>query len=175
MKNNTLIAFIILLAQFTSAHAGLIGDTVGIRYVGAGDTGVQSVVVGSGEEGNFFSNQFFDFNDFSFSIRSTNNFCGIWGCSGQPISLQLTGLDFGQPLSNVILSTSLTGVVVTFGNNFVNYNWNEQSIPANTYLSARFETGQSVPEPASLVLISLGLAGWTVARRKKWVFQGNRA
>ena len=47
----------------SQAMAGLIGDTVGARYVGAGDTGVINSVVGAGEEGNFFGNQFFDFGD----------------------------------------------------------------------------------------------------------------
>ena len=70
------------LAFLGTAHAGLVGDTVGTRYVGAGDTGVQVSIVGAGEEGNFFSNQFYDYSDFGFTIRSTNNFGGIFALSG---------------------------------------------------------------------------------------------
>jgi opacity protein-like surface antigen len=159
-------AALIALAGASSAQAGLMGDQVGIRYLGQNDTGVQSVLVGAGEEGNFFGNQFFDFGDFSFSIRSIGNYCGIWTCSAVPVSLLLTDLDFGQPLTGVVFSTSLTGVNVSYGSDFVTFSWTEQSLSPETYLSARFDVGQA-PEPASLALMGLGLAGLAATRRRK--------
>lgn len=148
------------------AMAGLTGDTVGTQYVGGGDTGVVSSLVGPGEEGGFFGNQFFDYTDDGFSIRSNSTFCGIWACGGQNVSLVLSSLDLGTPITSVSFVSSLSGVSVAFTSDSVTFTWLEQSLPADTYLQARFNAAV-VPEPATYAMMALGLAGVGFAARRR--------
>ena len=169
IKSTIATAACLILA--VPAHAGLTGDTVGTRYVGGGDSGTVMSVVGPGEEGNFFGNQFFDYGDSSFAIRSGSNFCGIFSCGGIPISLELSSLDLGGPITSVSFTTSLSGVTATHTADSVTFTWMEQSLPVNTYLTANFNAGVApIPEPSTYALMALGLAGiGFVARRRKQV------
>ncbi|MFN0184344.1 MAG: PEP-CTERM sorting domain-containing protein [Aquabacterium sp.] len=163
-KQLSIIAAAALLSS--QAMAGLTGDTVGTRYVGAGDTGVQNAVVGAGGEGNFFNNQFYDYTDNGFSITSTNQFCGIWSCSG-PIALELSSLDMTEgPITGVSFSTNLSGVSVAYTATSVTFSWSEQTFGPGMYIDATFLTGV-VPEPSTYALMALGLAAVAgIARRK---------
>jgi hypothetical protein len=150
------------MALALPAYAGLTGDTVGTRYVGLNDTGVQFSVVGAGVEGNFFSNQFYDYGDMSFSIQSTGDFCGVWSCSG-PIALELSSLDIGGPINSVTFSTNLAGVIESHTADSITFSWSEQPITAGMYLEAQIN---AVPEPETYVLMMAGLAAIAAVRRR---------
>lgn len=143
----------------SAANATLIGDDVFIELhdSNANTGGVQNHIVGPGEEGNYFGNQFFDFDAFSFEIRSTSTFCGMWTCDpADTVYLTLTSLDMGAPITGVNMVTSLSGVNVAFGANWVEFSWFDQGLTPTTYLQADFLTTE-IPVPASLALMGIGL------------------
>jgi len=150
-------------------QAGLVGDTVSVAFASDGASEVVDAVVGAGEDGDVFGNQFFDFGDASFSLRSDSDFCGIWSCTpADTVRLVLDSLDLDAPLADVLFESALSGVTVAFTGNSVTFTWNEQDIPEATYLSARFLTrpGATVPEPASLALSGSALAMLAWRRRR---------
>lgn len=145
------------LAFALPVHAVLTGDTVGTRYVGAGgDTGVEWSVVGLGEEGLFFDIHFYDYGPTSFRIGAELDVCGVFLCDGQPISLELSSLDLGGPITDVTTSTSLVGVTTVFTADSITFSWAEQSIAEGLYLSAEINA-VAVPEPETYALMGLGI------------------
>lgn len=166
----TIFASALFAAVAPSVQANLIGDTVNVELYSSGvliDT--DTVVVGPGEEGNFFGNQFYDIGANSFTIRSTGNFCGFFNCSTGSVSIQLVSLDLGAAITSVTLSTSLTDVLVGNSATQVTFTWNEQGIQTGTYLSSTFNTDGSipVPEPMSLALFGAGLLGLGLVKQRR--------
>ena len=161
----TVVAATLAIACALPAQAGLIGDTVGTRYFGSGggDTGVQLSLVGAGEEGNFFGSQIYDYGDASFAIRSTVAAGGI--LSFPAVSLELSSLDFGVPITGVTFQTNLSGVGLSFTDNSITFTWVEQSILVGTYLTAQINA--AVPEPETYALMAVGLAFVTAALRRR--------
>lgn len=161
-----ILAALALLAMgfANSANAGLIGDTVTTELLHNGISfGSSSAVVGPGSEGNFFFNQYFDYDDLSFNILSTSNFCGM-NCAGELIELKLTSLDLGG-LTSVSFTTNLTGVSMVFGTDFITFSWIDQTLPQGIYIDATFNGG-AVPEPEMLTLLGLGLVAAFAARKR---------
>jgi len=154
----------------TAANADLSGDTVSIELWssdGPSSFGINTPVVGPGEDTNFFGNQLIDFNagvdGDIFTIRSTTAFSSIDGAGGR-IEWRLTDLDFSegalvgidiiQSFSDVSV-TSLTATSVTF-------EYEDIAIPADIYFQARF-----IPVPAPSAMALFGIAGLVGARRRR--------
>jgi hypothetical protein len=156
----------IALGCAASANAAslVIGDTVDLEYVGDVLSTSVSAIVGAGEDGNFFDNQFFDLNAGSgdqFYIRSIGSFCGIQACSG-PVSLILSSLDFGAEfLTGITFLTNNVGATATIvSQSSVRFDWLEVSLVPETYLEVRFDSGDvmpPIPVPASLPLLLAGV------------------
>ncbi len=164
---------IAVAAMFSSsAYAGLIGDSVGTRLLipTIFDSGIQSTIVGAGDEGSFFSGGLvYDYGDSSFSLRSTVTGCGIASCSAPlpTLSLQLTSLDPG--ISSLVFTTALLNVSETHTSHSVTFSWTDQQINIiGTLLTANFVTvaNGAVPEPMSLGLVLAGLAALGFTRLK---------
>jgi hypothetical protein len=156
--------------------ATLDGDTVTVEMSTGfgGSQGAQTVVVGAGYEGNYYSNQYFDLNDGAngdlFTITSTGDFCGMTSCSGSgdTVTWTLTGLDFGTPITGFSLSSSIGGATASFTGTSVTISWTEAAIPFGTYTVGQFLTGPSaVPLPAGLPMVASGIGALVMLRKRR--------
>jgi len=170
-----------LIAAATAAVIGLgsmagaatmNGDSVNVEMstVLGGSQGLQNSIVGAGVEGNYYGNQFFDFDDAtdSFSISSGSNYCGMTSCAfTDKVSWALTSLDFGGPLTGIsFLLNNIGATIDSFTADAVYFSWDNVNIPQGTYLTLKFETA-AVPLPASLPLLMVGIAGLAALRRRR--------
>ncbi|MEO5734152.1 MAG: PEP-CTERM sorting domain-containing protein [Rubrivivax sp.] len=168
------------MAATAPAHAlGLEGDNVTVALTITGfpaflcSNCTASFTVGAGVEGSIYNNtQAVDFGAYSFSITSSGNFSQFGfnpAPADRPVTLRLSSLDFGMPLTGVVVTSSLNGpVTTTFGNDFAQFVFFDQPVSAGqTYISAQFLTAP-VPEPhtVALMLAGLGALGFLVRRRK---------
>ena len=174
------ISALALAGMATSAQAaGLEGDQVHVNLTIGGFPSFlcsncdANFTVQAGPEGAIFNNtQAIDFGATSFGISSSGSFTQF-GFNPAPadrvVTLRLSSLDFGTPLTGVNYSTTLTGPVnLTFGSDFAQFSFFDQAIPNNTYLSAQFLTA-AVPEPETYALMLAGLTaiGAIVRRRRR--------
>lgn len=157
-----------------SAHASLIGDTVTFNTYFPNDgtlTSTQNFLVGAGIEcagcpsaGFVLPDQTLDIgaNYIEFISSFTTSF------GGPDAIFEFTGLDFGggATLTGFLLTTDFANVVpsaVSFTGNSIRIDIGGSGQGTRW----RLDLNQSVPEPATLSLLGLGLAGVAAARRRR--------
>lgn len=169
----TLCAALLSIGIAGSANAGFLGNTVGFVYSfpTLGNVLVSNqAVVGAGEEFSF-TVRHWDFSDNQIITRFDN--CG--SCSFS--SSAFNGASFFDvfasidPITNVTIdaATTLPGFNasrITFDANHIDINYQSLPISANYVVVMNVEFGGQVPEPGTLALLGLGMAGLALRRRK---------
>ena len=156
--------------------AGLEGDQVTVALTITGFPAflcancTSSFTVGAGPEGAIYNGtQVVDFSAFAFTITSNGSFSQFGfnpAPADRPVTLRLTSLNAGAPITNVTFTTTLTGPVTrTFGADFAEFVFFDQPVAAGqTYLSAQFIT--AVPETGTMALMLAGLGAIGVSARR---------
>lgn len=169
----TAVAAAALLVGTAANASPLDGQTVMVNLTAGGiDFGTQSVIVGAGDEGNYFGNTFFDLNGGvngdEFVYTSSGGYCGIV-CSGDAV-WTLSNLNFGTPLTGFSILQQDVGAITidSLTATSVSFHYADGYIHPGVNVIGKFETG-SVPEPASwaMMLGGFGAIGGAMRARRK--------
>ena len=146
-----------------SANATLIGDEISV----SGSSFTPGLAtIGAGAEFTFINDVFFDFGSDTLTITHDETGTHGWGDFG---FVTFSGFD------DIITGLSLASAVGMTGDILSDFSFTSDSLTFHTGISNSQSFGQvvfditqtSVPEPASIALLGLGLVSFCFSRKKK--------
>jgi hypothetical protein len=157
----------------TSAQAGLIGDTVTVSGSGWSFPNSTAVVVDPGVEftGAFGSDSIYSIDVLSDSIILTWNhiaqhFHGFSGFGARLSDLDWVGMN-GSIIDVAVQPGNSLLTQVSFGDDWIQWSHNDGFTPGEIATATLNITATHVPEPATIALMGLGLAGIGYRRSQK--------
>ena len=173
---NTLLA-LTMLGCAATANASLMGDTVHIAQnypVIGSEFYPTDAVVGGGVEFSWPSVLTLDVGASSIDIIFNSvGFIDIPSGGNNHNGPIVSDLDFslGGILSGFSnFSTNVAGFTaanIIFGDDFIGFNFDGLSMSGDQFIHVDLNFSSDVPEPSALALLGLGLAGLSMARRKR--------
>ncbi|MEP1216868.1 MAG: PEP-CTERM sorting domain-containing protein [Marinobacter sp.] len=170
IKRITSVFFLASTISLT-ANASLIGDTVRVGHHNPGEVLGTDITIGSGET---FAPGYTPDNPLYVASFTGNSVLVDYQLSETYNSRSFNGLvvsGIDSILTDFNISTNFVGWDdnnFAFAEGVLSFNWSGLSFTNETYFDVSFSTQPvSVPEPATLALFGLGLAGIGLSRRKK--------
>jgi hypothetical protein len=172
-RNMKKIIYLFICLFAGTVNAGLVGDTVHIAHywsdVGSEIFTPMDVLVedGTADVADVTPYYSVDVDDLSVFVDFSNS--ATWA-NGTFNGLVISNID--TFLTDFVVSTNMVNWVdskFTYSNDSLMFNWNKLSVTNNTTFRLDFNVGNNsqVPEPTTLALIGLGLAGIGFSRKKK--------
>ncbi len=164
------LSLALLLIFSLPVHAGLLGDQVDMSVNADTQNGVtvDGTIEGSFTFGSDESLDI-DVSDSSISIKAYD-YTGFWQWTGDPVTVMISDLDFGAPFSFVTseIVNDIGPIAWNSGADFISASFSG-STPLNLtgiVMDLQIDlVAQGVPEPATLTMLALGLAGLGMSRK----------